>query len=134
MSERKEKWQSVFDCAWGAYVLQSKGPGYDFFNSRCMYVTPDGCRCAIGVLYADVPHPFGNRAVGVHDLMGTREIAEPFDMGDAEFLTDLQSTHDLTAKKSDPYYHGPHEPFGVRISRGLRAFAERHKLDCPQPA
>lgn len=92
--------QAVFDKVWHAITQQgcaARLPVPGTGNTRCVYLTDDGRKCAVGHLIPD-GHP-GQRHLGtVYELLldhrDLRDLIEVDERSDREFLCRLQTAHD----------------------------------------
>lgn len=132
--------QDIFDCVWGAFVIQNKPPGCTE-HGHLRYLTEDGCRCAIGVL-ADTWIPGARTACvrfndALHDFSDWPWPTSYWDID--RFLADIQHAHDTSVPyapsfaAANAHQHPFRTLFHARIGARLRALAARYCLDCPEP-
>jgi hypothetical protein len=124
--------QRAFDAAWNAFVLKEGQPAMS--NDECCYLTPDGRKCAIGLLIPD-GHPA--QKTGGKSALGLSEIYPSlFASTDLKFLAKLNELQgELHDRLAGPFggwsYHANTQAKRKAI---YRYFAKEHNLTVPGEA
>lgn len=87
--------QRVFDAAWQAFIVEDKLPAAEPTEGRCMYLTEDGRKCAIGLCIPDGHPAQAGPPSGVSGLARSYPGLFPVDLEVQEELRVLQyALHD----------------------------------------
>ncbi len=137
--------QEALNRNWQHFIVEGKPPGR--VAGSCMYRTPDGCPCGIGILIPDEvytvsfegtvakyllrersPHAFTSKWDRLYELfkpMSDRGMNRGSRYTDgSEFLHDLQKAHDGLSRNSG-------EDFSRFYADALRDLARKYDLDVP---
>ena len=145
--------QEAFNKNWQHFIVEGNAPGYTGSGNRgsCLYRSPDGCRCGIGVLIPDELYSSAFEVGGATALMLhtehpdtknpnkkwglVQELFAPMrndrmGVGGCEsssrFLSDIQYAHDMMAVTQ-----GPGDNFKRFYADNLRALAVTYTLEVP---
>lgn len=87
--------QRVFDAAWKKFIVEKGEPAYEISprSSGCAYLTPDGRKCAIGLLIPD-GHPAQRARVWVSSLYEIHPELFPSERFDDRLRSAQMALHD----------------------------------------
>lgn len=120
-------------------IREQGGSAYDYRVMVCKYRTPEGRKCAAGLLIPDSKYTPYLEGSGVST---NPDVATPINnaLRDAglsrdhfALVSDLQRIHDGIAARAVVHYRGDDSAFMERYERGMRDYAERHGLRYPEP-
>lgn len=127
----QERRQEHFNKAYLGVIAQG-GPAFRRGNVEedfggCMYLTPDGNKCAVGHILSDKElEDYGDFIGGVHDLWEQMRLdyEHPFN-SDNQFYTSMQEVHDnLISFSGEEFIH--------HFKKGMMAFALGYNLQLPK--
>jgi hypothetical protein len=127
--------QDLFNNAWQAFVVEKSGPSlHPNGNTGCLYLSPSGCRCAIGVSFSVdvlkqlVDSNCNNLAIGrlIEEHSPVSNLLDPEEIS---FMCDLQACHDRPAlsKQAEKGID-----FHENVEGELRELAKNYFLQIPQ--
>ncbi len=122
--------QQILDAGYLAITKQGK-PSYKK-GKGCRYRS-NGERCILGWFIPDGDYDEDMEGKGVESLLSdwSEDLPEWFQTHQ-EFLSDLQSAHDLGASDVDSGYT-PVESWLKKFGDGIAFLAKEHELDSPVP-
>jgi hypothetical protein len=120
--------QDLFNNAWRAFVVEKSGPSYAHDTGGCLYLSANGCRCAIGVSF---PSDMLNEIIARDDnsadidllVSKNSDVKELLSYCNMSFARSLQRCHDGVAGRKD---------FSEKIQVRLERFAITESLQIPQ--
>ena len=111
--------QETFDKIWSHFITHNNGPSIEE-HGMCLYRSPNGNRCAVGLLLPDSEYDPSYEGRSIHLIPYFKNLSEE----DSEFLVDLQRCHDraATSYRSD---------FSDFMRKFLTEVAEDYRLETP---
>lgn len=118
--------QQIFNKVWNHFIVEDNGPSIlsnEDGRARCSYRSPDGNKCAAGVIISDDDYDPEMEGIRVMQLV------EKFNVPDymtkhAYFIDLLQQSHDNIAQ-------GPLEEFRDKMKKNMIYVANTYELTVP---
>ena len=120
--------QEAFNTVWQHFVVQQGPPSISGGAGACMYVGPNGARCAFSVLLTS------DELSEIHEGDSAGDAIERLNLtrfrGLEEAMNEMQSAHDGAAS-SHKRQEDTNTAFVIFVERRLRSFADDWQLTVP---
>lgn len=127
--------QELYDIVWKHFVIEKGLASINPHTRLCCYRSPDGAKCAIGVVIPDEIYDpqMENRSIrmlieGLGSFAAIPSIAKLFEGIPIDTLGDLQYCHDKAAEYS---IHHSDFDFHAEIKERLESFSRTYNLQIP---